>query len=278
MNNDSQESRRGRLTGRSFVVTRSEAEGACWAAQIRRLGGEAIVLPCLRTEILGGPETAEALRAALEGAAWLVLSSRRGVNAAADLLEGPLNPAVKVAAVGPRTAEVCNERLGRVDLVAPEGTGRSLAAALAERLGGVAGAGAPDERGGAVAEACSGGVVGRETADPAVVVFAGAEGGGRELERGLPGELALVRRVTLYRTIPSPPQAEREDLTHLDRPVILLASPSAVRGLMGRAVLPEDAVAVTIGPTTTAAARAAGLQVAGEASKRSLKGMLEAIP
>jgi len=251
-----------RLAGRSFVVTRGEAEGKCWAAQIRRLGGEALVLPCLRTEILDGEGTREALRAALTGAAWLVMSSRRGVAAAADLLEGPLEPSVKVAAVGPRTAEVCRERFGRVDLVGPEGTGRSLAATLTERLG----------------QAASEDGAGTAAAGPTVVVFAGAEGGGRELERGVPSELAEIRRVSLYRTIPSPPEAEREDLTHLERPVVLLASPSAVKGLINRAVLPDDAAAVTIGPTTTAAARAAGLRIAGEAVERSLEGMLAAIP
>lgn len=59
--------------------------------------------------------------------------------------------------------------------------------------------------------------------------------------------------------------------------MILLASPSAVKGLLARADVPESVQVFSIGPTTTAAARAAGLQVAGQASRRDLDGLLEMI-
>jgi uroporphyrinogen-III synthase len=60
--------------------------------------------------------------------------------------------------------------------------------------------------------------------------------------------------------------------------MILLASPSAVLGLVHRAVLPVGAQVVTIGPATTAAARANGLAVAAQARHPDLEGLLEAIP
>ena len=48
------------------------------------------------------------------------------------------------------------------------------------------------------------------------------------------------------------------------------ASPSAVTGLLNAAVVPAGARVITIGPTTSAAARAAGLAVSAEAARSEL--------
>ena len=64
----------------------------------------------------------------------------------------------------------------------------------------------------------------------------------------------------------------------MDVDAIFLASPSAVAGLLARAHVPESVSIITIGPSTTRAAREAGLRVAGEAAGRDLEGMIEAIP
>jgi uroporphyrinogen-III synthase len=59
---------------------------------------------------------------------------------------------------------------------------------------------------------------------------------------------------------------------------VLLASPSAVTGLVNCAVLPKVVRVITIGATTSAAAVAAGLSVTAEARWPNLDGMLEAMP
>ena len=60
--------------------------------------------------------------------------------------------------------------------------------------------------------------------------------------------------------------------------MILVASPSAVEGLLNQADVPEQSAIVTIGPVTSEAVRAAGLTVAAEAARPSLDGLLEMIP
>jgi uroporphyrinogen-III synthase len=95
------------------------------------------------------------------------------------------------------------------------------------------------------------------------VLFAGAEGARRYLVEQLEAEF-----VPLYRTVElQPPEAVSGDL-------VVLASASAARayGSLG-AELP----AVSIGPETTRAARAAGVRVAAEAETHDLDGLVAAV-
>jgi uroporphyrinogen III methyltransferase/synthase len=94
------------------------------------------------------------------------------------------------------------------------------------------------------------------------VLFAGAEGARRLLVDELDADF-----VPLYRTIPLAPELPSGD-------VVLLASASAARafGELGAGV-----PAITIGPQTTAAARAAGIAVLAEAERHDLEGLLAAL-
>lgn len=95
------------------------------------------------------------------------------------------------------------------------------------------------------------------------VLFAGAEGARRLLVDELGADF-----VPLYRTVElrpdTPPAGD----------LVVLASPSAVRAF---ARLGLDLPAVTIGPQTTAAARAAGLRVAAEAERHDVDGLVAAV-
>ena len=94
------------------------------------------------------------------------------------------------------------------------------------------------------------------------VLFAGAEGARRLLADELEAEF-----VPLYRTRELVPEAAPAG------DVVVLASPSAARAYGAtRAVLP----AVSIGPETTAAARAAGVEVIAEAPTHDLDGLTSA--
>ncbi len=241
----------GGLEGRTVVVTREADDAAPWARRIEELGARAVVLPCLVRATATDGGTALRLRAAVDRAHWLVVSSRRGVEAAAQLLGGAPPEAVRIAAVGPETAREAESRWGRVDLVASEPTTRGLGVELATRLG-------PE-------------------ATSTRVVVAGAAGGRDDVERVLGRAGAQVTRVPVYRTAPAHAEAVKRDLGAEGVSDVLLASPSAVAGLLNRAVVPRAVRVITIGPTTTAAARAAGLAVAAEARRPDLDGMLEAL-
>lgn len=241
----------GGLAGRTVLVTRAAEDAARWARRLERLGARPVILPCLVTAPATDADTAVRLLAAVGDAHWLLLASRRGVAATAGLLGGALPPAVQVAAVGPATARVTVARLGRLNLVAAKHTARDLARQLVALLA---------RDGGATATR---------------VVVAGAAGGRDDAERVLSAAGAAVTRVDVYRTVPAAGGGAKRDLGAEGVSDVLLASPSAVAGLLSLASVPPSARVITIGPTTTAAARAAGLEVAAEARRPDFDGMLE---
>ena len=241
------------LEGKTILVTRSSEDSARWAASVAARGARPVIFPCLRCQPIGDRKTREALRQGLAQSDWLVLTSHRGAGRVAALTAGKLPRGLRVATVGPRTALAARERLGRVDLIARGGTAESLAVDLA-------------------------GVLSADRQGKRSVLVAGVRGAAGELEAVVRPLNVEVHRVEVYRTIPASARGQRSDLSAQGIDTILLASPSAVEGLMARAIVPEEAAVVTIGPVTSAAARKAGLRVAGEAKSRGLEQLLEAIP
>ena len=91
-------------------------------------------------------------------------------------------------------------------------------------------------------------------------LFVGAEGARRLLVEQLPADFRAV-----YRTVDLQPEAPGGDL-------VLLASPSAARAW---ARVGEEMPAITIGPQTTAAALAQGLDVVAEADTPDAAGLVD---
>ena len=100
-------------------------------------------------------------------------------------------------------------------------------------------------------------------ADPGRTLFAGAEGARLLLPARLEAEI-----VTLYRTVELRPEHWPE------ADLVVLASASAARSY-GR--LGASAPAVSIGPETTRAGRAAGVTILGEAETHDLEGLVAAV-
>jgi uroporphyrinogen-III synthase len=239
------------LEGRRVLLTRAADDCASWAARLAQAGAVPIVLPCIATEPIATPELRAALRAASATADWLVFTSRRGVEAAAEILGGraALPERCRIAAVGQTTAAAARAAFGRVDVVGDDGTAAGLASALAA---------AP--------------------LTPAThVVLALAENARDVLERAVTAAAARCTRCDVYRTVPAARLEPRRALSALGADNIVLASPSAVTGLLNRVALDAPAAIYTIGPSTSAAARAAGLEVTAQAREPSLEGILEAM-
>jgi len=239
------------LHGQRILVTRAEDDSRLWASQLEELGATAIIFPCIECVLQEDRATALKLDKALSNASWLVLCSRRAVQAVAGLLAGAashLPQSVRVAVVGPATAKASNELLGRVDLVARGGTSEALCDELVTLL-----------RAGEH------------------VVAALTEISDSSIETQLSATGATVHRIDVYRSGPVPAQKVRTPLSEAAVDLALLASPSAVAGLLNRARVPATLPVLTIGPSTTASAQLAGLNVVAEASERSLNSMLEAL-
>jgi uroporphyrinogen-III synthase len=232
-------------TAPRILLTRSEEDCSDWAEQLAARGAVTVSLPCIRCEPIDTPALREAF--SKTDADWLVFTSRRGVEAAAAL--GAFEPGSKIAVVGAATAAAARERFGHVELVGA-GTGAKLAAQLVE--GAHVG---PGDR----------------------VLLLLAENASDTLERTLETAGASVTRLDVYRTVPAPSLATKRAMSALDADNVLLASPSAVTGFVRQVVLDVPIRVFTIGPSTTAAARAAGLAVTAEAPAPSLEGLLEAM-
>ena len=259
------------LAGSRILLTRDEEDCAAWAAEIEGLGAVPVVFPCIECHDIDTPELRARLVAELPRAQWLAFTSRRGVASFARLRGGPgsgsgsspgpgpgpgpgsapgaLPDGTRVAAVGPATARAAADALGRVDLAGgPGGTAGSLGEALVPRLG-------PGDR----------------------VLIAVAENAGRALEEALRSAGRACTRLDVYRTVPSPPRSRKAASSSLGADNVFFASPTAVAGFVNRVRLDSTPGVYTIGSTTAAAARAAGLEVTGEAARPGLRGLLEAM-
>lgn len=229
------------LQGRRVLLARSREDNDRFGARLLELGAEPVAVECLRSAVL------EASRApllqALEGARTLAFTSRRAVQALAELgVELPAQ--LTLAAVGPGTERCARATFGRCELVAPEGSGASLGAALVN-----AGAGP--------------------------VVVAGARAGLREVEAALEQAGIEARRVEVYGDVLPAHAGPPLELGALD--AVLLSSPAALAQLRTRARWTRGTPLVTIGPTTAAAARAAELGPVFEAGARDFEALADAL-
>ena len=245
----------GELAGRRILLTRERGDCVAWGSELERRGAVPVILPCIERRDADTPELRARLAAELPRAHWLAFTSRRGVTAFAGLRGGgagpePLPEGIRIAAVGPATARAAVEAFGRrADLFGgSDGTAASLAEALVPRLG-------PRDR----------------------VLLAVARNAGRAFERAVASAGRTCVRLDVYRTVPRPALARKHASSALGADNVFLASPSAVAGFVNQVRLDAAPGIFTIGPATTGAARAAGLEVTGEAPRASLDGLLEAM-
>jgi uroporphyrinogen III methyltransferase/synthase len=242
------------LQGRRVVVTRARAQASSLSAALRALGAETIELPSIR--IVPRIETDEVRDAiaAIRGYELICLTSANGVNLLFEALgsaglDARALAGARIAAVGPGTARALAEH-GVIADVVPE---RSVAEGLVEALAAVE-------------------VEGRS-------VLVARPAAARDVlpdtlrERG-----AEVDVVALYETVREDPQpAALEAVRAAD--YVTFTSASSVRNFADAfdGGIPGRARAVSIGPITSEAARDAGFEVAVEARRHDIDGLLEAV-
>ena len=243
------------LHGRRVVVTRARAQ----ASGARRrpcaaLGAEVVELPAIRIE----PRTRRPRRcaravAAIGEYALVCLTSANGVRLlfealAAAGLDARALAGATVAAIGPGTAAALAAHGIAADVV-PE---RFVAEALVEALAEIE-------------------VEGRR------VLVARAAEARDVLPDALRERGAEVDVVALYETVREQPEPEAIEAAR-GADYVTFTSSSTVRNLSEAlgGELPAGARVVSIGPITSAAAREAGLEVAVEAERHDVDGLIEA--
>jgi uroporphyrinogen-III synthase len=232
-----------------ILITRDDSDSAKWVDELAMRGFVAVARPCIETETIATQDVRHTLAASLAGAEWLVFTSKRGVTATAELLDEPLPPGVNIAAVGATTRTHAELLFDRPALVADEATAVGLGTTMCRKL---------------------------EAEKTGPIVLAVAENAGPILEETLTDAGFAVQRVDVYRTLPRRTAESKLPLSSTGCDTVFLASPSAVEGFMNEFTLDTPARIVTIGPSTTSAARGSGLDVFAEAAEPSLEGMLEA--
>jgi uroporphyrinogen III methyltransferase/synthase len=242
------------LFGRRVVVTRARAQASELAARLAGLGAEVVEAPAIR--IKPRPVTGQVARAVdrIEEYGLVCVTSPNGAVLLLEALDARGRDVralagATVAAIGPSTAAELRRRGLRADVVSE----RSIAEALLEALRGVP-------------------VSGRR------VLVARAAEARDVLPDALAERGAAVEVLPLYETVADPVAGEwAEAVAHSD--YVTFTSSSTVRFLLqalGGTLAPGPRVA-SIGPVTTATAREHGLDVAVEASRHDVDGLVEAL-
>ena len=245
------------LFGRRVVVTRASAQATGLRDALAALGAEVLELPALRIEPLDAQPLASAV-ARLHEYGWIVLTSQNAVELfwralRAASLDARALARTRVACVGKSTADALLARGLAADVVPPRFVAEAVLEALAQR----------DD------------ILG------ARVLYVAAEGARTVLSEGLAALGCDVDVVHAYRSVSDGAGAEplRASLDRGDVDAVTFASASAVRGYLD-AVGPElarRAPAVSIGPVTSDAIRAAGIPLAAEATEASIPSLVASV-
>jgi uroporphyrinogen III methyltransferase/synthase len=245
------------LFGRRIVVTRATQQAPALSEKLRDVGAEVIEIPATRIARLDSSPLRDAL-SRLSEYQWLVFTSQNSVaifweHLLASGRDARALAGMKLSAVGPATAGALLERGLTVDII-PD---RFVAEALLETMSA------------------------RDDVAGATVLYVTAEGAREVLPDGLREMGAHVEVVQAYRSIHDGDGSDRlaraieSGKIHL----VTFTSASAVRGYL-ESVGPELGArvpAASIGPQTSEALRAAGVEVRYEARESTIDGLVAAI-
>jgi uroporphyrinogen III methyltransferase / synthase len=230
------------LAGKRIVITRSAAQSEALARELSARGAIPVVLPLVA---FAEPEDFAPLDAAIaeiERFDWMILTSAQAVRAlvkrSEELKRGLIQTGSKlrIAAVGPVSAEAARQAGFPVEYVAETHTGAALAEELGDRLNG------------------------------AKVILPRSDRANPDLPPALKRHGAQVTEVISYRTL-RPSEVGQRDLRQIAEgaaDAVLFFSPSAVQHfaeLFGGEQLRslQDKLAITaVGPVTANALREAG--------------------
>jgi uroporphyrinogen III methyltransferase/synthase len=245
------------LAGRRIVVTRARAQASSLSARLRELGADVIEMPAIRLEPLDPAPLHHAL-ARLRDYDWLMFTSQNAVRSVWAAMRGRGLDArslghARIAVIGRATADALLECGVAADVVPERFVAESLVEALERR----------DD------------VTGRH------VLLPRAADARDVLPDGLRALGAHVDVVPIYRTVVDGEGAARvaARLRAGDIHLVTLSSSSTARFFVDAvgAEAARAAPVASIGPVTSAAARALGLRVTIESEESTIPALVGAI-
>jgi uroporphyrinogen III methyltransferase / synthase len=241
--------------GKRVLVTRPANASAEFAQQLWESGAEPILAPTIAIGPPDDPAPAIAAVARVREYAWVVFTSRNGVDAFFDILRAGGKDArafgdAKIAAIGPKTAAALTAHGIRVDFIPHAYVNEAVAEGLATRT-------APGDR---------------------LLVFRAQEA--RDvLQDTLRADGRIIDAVAAYKTryVHDPDlraKAERAD-------IVTFTSASTVHGFVHNiadaVTLLESKTVAAIGPITAAAAHKLGIGIDVVAEEFTVEGLLQAL-
>lgn len=242
------------LPGKRVLVTRPRDQAAALAMALAARGARAVLFPTIEIRAIDDLAALDGAIDTIDFYHWIAFPSPNAVDVVFDRLRGRgmrVPDRVRVAAVGPGTAQAIDRRGARVDFIPSQFLGAQL---------------------------------GRELTpvDGCRVLVPRAARGREELVTELIRRGAIVDEVVVYETLPAAvdPQEMRELEQGVD--VATFTSPSTVENffaLLGaRAIrVLGGAYVACIGPVTASAARGLGLTVHLEPAEHSIPGLVAAL-
>jgi uroporphyrinogen-III synthase len=244
------------LLGRRIVLTRAAGQAQGLARELSSLGAKIVFLP---TVSFRAPEHSAMLDAAvakLEGFDWILFTSQNAVRFFVERcrrLGRTRPPGIRVAAVGPSTAQAAEDAGWRCEHVAARFRGEALAEELADKVRGMR------------------------------ILLPRSDRASSALPNALTAAGADVESVVAYVNERAAASEEEIRVALAGADAVCFASPSALHNLFDladdrvvRAALAGVAIAA-IGPVTAEAIRTAGLEVAVEASEATAVGLARAL-
>jgi uroporphyrinogen III methyltransferase/synthase len=245
------------LSGKRIVVTRTRAQAGVLTEQLRYLGADVIELATIRIE---PPTDLRAFAELVQDAHaydWIVFTSPNGVNAFFDLFYKLYDDAreiggARIAAIGPATAQRIKDFHLKVDLQPEQFVAESLAREF-RKAGDI---------------------------ENLRILIARAEKARDLLPRELSALGAIVDEAFAYRTVPETRDdtGARRRLMEEGADLITFTSSSTVENFLALGLpWPAKMQVASIGPITSKTARERGLDVAIEARRHDIPGLVEAI-
>jgi uroporphyrinogen III methyltransferase / synthase len=252
------------LFGQRIVVTRTREQASQLSKQLSDLGAEVLEIPTIKIVPPGEDRRHDLVDALLElnSYDWLVFTSPNGVTAFFDLFFKRFQDlrdigGARLAAIGPATAAKLKELHLQVDLMPDEAIGSKIAQAFQKY----------------------------ETVENLKMCLLRAEVANPDLPQALEELGAIIDDIAVYQTI-----AETEDLNGAAAKLaqggadwITFTSASTVEHFHARFDLPKlmtqfpRAKLVSIGPETSKAIRALGLEPAHEAKVHTIDGLVQTL-
>ena len=238
-----------------ILVTRSRAQSDDFAEKLRSAGFEPIYFPVIEIKPIENNVAMERALSKLDCYEWIIFTSVNTVDVLFEQFPSlHWGARIKVAAVGPRTADALNRRGVLADFVPQEYIPEAILPGLGDLLG-------------------------------RWVLLPRADLARKDLPESIFNAGGVPHEITVYRTILAQPDSESLAALRGGVDVITLTSPSTVQNFMAIArqngldplKLPNNPLFACIGPITEQAAREAGLPNVVVAKEYTTDGLIAAL-